>query len=159
MENGDIGDIGRNLVILIPIILLVLFNVFRRKRRGEKTETEITFSLLSEIALNQQLTEDALQRGQPKKLRADSWQRNRGKLRFLDQKLQEDLAKTFSMVEEYNRAIDAARKYKSASYLEGISVDRLKESLAHCRPALEEWLQANKDQAAMTPGRRGCLTP
>lgn len=159
MDNGDFGDIGQNLIILIPIILLILFNIFFRRRKGEKTQPEIAISLLSEVAINQQIAEAFLQKAQVKKFRTGSWQRNKDKLDFLDQKLRDELAKTFSMAEEFNRAIDATRKFKSPSYLEGIPVDRIKELLARSRQGFEEWFQANQDQQMMTPGRRGCLSP
>ena len=55
MDNGSFEDIGRNLIILLPIILLILFNIFFRKRRGERTQPEIIISLLSEITINQQV--------------------------------------------------------------------------------------------------------
>jgi len=156
----DFGDIGRNLIILIPLILLIVFNLFfRRRKKAEKTQPEIAMGLLSEVAVNQQIAETFLPKSQLKKFRTGSWQRNRGKLDFLDQKLREDLAKTFSMAEEFNRAIDATRKFKSSSYLEGISVDRLKESLTRSRQGLAEWFESNKDQATMASGRRGCLGP
>ena len=159
MDNGDFGDIGRILVFLIPVILILLFNVFFRKRRGERTQPEIAMSLLSEVALNQQIVETFIQKSQVRKFRVGSWQRNKDKLDFLDQKLRDDLAKAFSMAEEFNRAIDASHKFKSSSYLEGISPDKLKESLAQSRQGLEEWFQLNQDQQMMTPGRRGCLSP
>ena len=155
----DFGDFGNILVILIPIILVILFNVFFKKRKAEKTQPEIAMSLLSELAMNQQIAKASLEKSQIKKFRTDSWQRNRENLDFLSQTLQDELAKTFGMAEEFNRAVDATRKFKSSSYLEGISVDRLKESLARSRQGLEEWFESNKDQTAMTPGRRGCLFP
>ncbi len=158
MENGDLGDIGRNLILLAPIILFIVFNVFFRRRRRERTPPEIVFSLLSDVAFNQQSVEASLQGGQVKKFKTDSWQRNRGKLEFLDQQLQENLAKTFSMVEEFNRAIDAARAYKSSSYLEGIGIDKLKELLAWSRRRLEEWLQSSSGQAQVPTGRRGLFS-
>ena len=159
MDNGGLGDIGRNLIILVPMILLVLFNIFRKRRRGERTQSEIVISLLSEIGLNQQIVEVFLQRGGARKLKIGSWQRNKDKLEFFDQKLQECLAKTFNMVEEFNRATDAARKFKSSSYLVGIPMDKLKESLTLCRQGIEEWLRLNEDQIQMTTGRRGGLLP
>ena len=159
MDNGDLGDIGRNLIILVPIILLLLFNIFfRRKRRGERTPTEIVFSLLSEIALNQQIVETFLQ-GQPvKKFKTGSWQRNKNKLDFLEQELQVVVAKVFSMAEEFNREIDSAKKFKSSSYLIGIPADKLKEPLARSRQWLEEWLQSHSGQTQATPGRRGLFS-
>ena len=159
MENGDFGDLGRYLIILIPLILLILFNMFFRRRRGERTQPEIAISLLSEVAINQQLVDAFAEKSQVKKFRTGSWQRNKDKLDFLDQKVRDDLAKTFSMAEEFNRAIDNARKFKSSSYLMGVPADKLKESLTHSRQGLEEWFQANQDQQMMTPGRRGCLSP
>ena len=68
MDNGDFGDIGQYLIILIPIILLILFNIFFRRRKGEKTQPEIAISLLSEVAINQQIAEAFLQKAQVKKL-------------------------------------------------------------------------------------------
>ena len=159
MDNGGLGDLGRNLIILVPLILLIVFNIFFRRRRSEKTEPEIAIGLLSEVAINQQIADAVLQKSQVKKLRIGSWQRNRDKLGFLGQKLQEDIARTFSMAEEFNRAVDATRKFKSSSYLEGISVDKLKDGLAHSRQGLEKWFESNKDQVQTTSGRRGCLTP
>ena len=156
MGNGDLGNI---LVILIPVILIILFNVFFRRRKAEKTQPEIAMSLLSEVAANQQIAEAATKKTQIRKFRTDSWQRNQGKLDFLDEKLRDDLAKAFNMADEFNRAVDATHKFKSSSYLEGISVDRLKESFARGRQGLEEWFELNKDQAMAMPGRRGCLGP
>jgi len=155
----NFGDFGNTLMILIPIILVILFNVFFKKRKAEKTQPEIAMSLLSEVAMNQQIARSSLEKSQVKKFRIDSWQRNRVKLDFLSQSLQDDLARTFSMAEEFNRAVDAARKFKSSSYLEGISVEKLKELLDCSRKGLDDWFEANKDQTAMTPGRRGCLFP
>ena len=158
MDNGGFEDIGRNLIILLPILLLILFNIFFRKRRGERTQPEIVTSLLSEIALNQQIMEAFIQKWQARKFRTDSWQRNKDKLGFLDQELQNTLARAFSLAEEFNRDIDSARKYKSSSYLAGISADKLREPLARSRQGLEEWLQSSGGQATMTTGRRGLFS-
>jgi len=155
----DFGDFGNILIILIPLILIILFNVFFKKRKAEKTQPEIAMSLLSEVATNQQIAEGFLGKTRVRKFRTDSWQRNKEKLDFLDQTLRDELAKTFGMAEEFNRAVDATHKFKSSSYLEGISADRLKESLVQSRQGLEEWFETNKDQAMTTPGRRGCLVP
>ena len=155
----DTGDFSNILIILIPIILIILFNVFFRKRKTEKTQPEIAMSLLSEVVTNQQIAEAANKKTQVRKFRTDSWQRNREKLDFLDEKLRDELARAFNMAEEFNRAVDATRKFKSSSYLEGISVDRLKESFTQSRQDLEGWFELNKDQAMAMPGRRGCLGP
>jgi len=130
----DFGDFGNTLIILIPLILIILFNVFFKKRKTEKTQPEIAMSLLSEVVTNQQIAEGFLGKTRIRKFRTDR-------------------------AEEFNRAVDATRKFKSSSYLEGISADRLKESLARSRQGLEAWFETNKDQAMTMPGRRGCLSP
>ena len=155
----DFVDFGNILIIMIPLILIILFNVFFKKRKAEKTEPEIAMGLLSEVATNQHIADGFLGKTRVRKFRTDSWQRNKERLDFLDQTLRDELAKAFGMAEEFNRAVDATRKFKSSSYLEGIPVDKLKDSLARSRQGLEEWFELNKDQAMTTPGRRGCLSP
>ena len=144
MDN--FGDFGNTLMILIPLIFVVLFNVFKKKRKAEKTQPEIAMSLLSEVAMNQQIARSSLEKSRIKKFRIDSWQRNRGKLDFLSQFLRDELAKAFGMADEFNRAVDATRKFKSSSYLEGISVERLKESFDRSRKGLDDWFEPNKDR-------------
>ena len=156
MDNGGFGNFGNILVILIPLVIIILFNIFFRRRKAEKTPSEIAMALLSDVAVNQQIAEASPKKAR-RKLRIGSWQRNQEKLDFLDQKLQGDLVTTFTMAEEFNRAVDASRKFKSSSYLEGVSIDKLKDLLIRSRQGLEAWFAANKDQATMTPGRRGCL--
>ena len=158
MDNGGFEDIGRNLIILLPIFLLILFNVFFRRRRGERTQPEIVTSLLSEITTNQQIMEAFIQKWQARKFRTGSWQRNKAKLDFLDQELRNTLAKAFSLVEEFNRDIDSARQYKSSSYLAGISADKLREPLTQSQHGLEEWLQSSGSQVMMTQRRRGLFS-
>jgi hypothetical protein len=58
------------------------------------------------------------------------------------------------MTEEFNREIDAAKKYKSSSYLANIEVDKLRESLTRSKQGLEEWFAANKDKKGLMPKRR-----
>jgi len=155
----NFGDFGNTLIFLIPLVLIIIFNVFFKKRKTEKTQPEIAMSLLSEVATNQNIADGFRGKTRVRKFRTDSWRRNNEKLDFLDQTLRDELAKTFGMTEEFNRAIDATRKFKSSSYLEGISPDRLKESLARSRQGLEAWFETNKDQTTAIPGRRGCLSP
>ena len=48
------------------------------------------------------------------------------------------LAHTFEMTEEFNERIDAAKKFKSNSYMAGIDVSKLKEPLAKSKQQLKE---------------------
>ena len=115
-------------------------------------------SFISEIALNQQIVESLRHNSQVKRYRTYSWQRNKDKLDFLGLELQNTLAKAFGMAEEFNREIDAARKYKSSSYLVGIPANKLREPFAKGRQGLEEWFQSNSGQAQVAPRRSGLFS-
>ncbi len=152
----DFGDIGANLFIILGIVALLVFNIFLRRRRGERTPVEVAMSLLSETNHNQKLVEDFQFHLNVKEFKTGSWKRNESKLDFLDQSLQTTLATTFSMAERFNQDIDAAKKRKSVTYLSGIDVHKLEELLAKSKQGLEEWFQANIDKQQLL-GRRGSL--
>lgn len=63
---------------------------------------------------------------------------------YIDQGLHATLAGAYGVAEEFNREIDTAKKHRSASYLAGIRVDRLREPLAKSKQGLEEWFELNK---------------
>ncbi|MFC2003004.1 hypothetical protein ACFLV4_03555 [Chloroflexota bacterium] len=155
MEAGDLDDLGKNLTFIIPLILLVLFQIFVKRRKGENTTLEVVGSLLSEINQNQQLMEAFLVNWQAKKFKTGSWERNKNKLDFLDQSLQNALADAFGLAEDFNRQMDSAKQHKSASYLANINVEKLREPLARSKQGLEEWLEANTGQKELLTRRRG----
>ncbi len=155
MDFGDLGDLGNNLTVILPLILLIIFQIFFRKRRAERTVPEIVSSLLAEINQNQQLMEAFLVKWQARKFKTGSWQRNKNRLDFLEQSAQTALADAFDLAEDFNRQIASAKKHKSASYLANINVDKLKEPLTRSRQGLEEWLQANAGQKGLPAQRRG----
>ena len=151
----DLGEAGKNLIILIPIILLIIVNIFFRKRKGEKTPLGIAVTMLADVNRNQKLAETFSFHWRSSKFKTGSWKRNRGKLDFLPLELQETLSKAFGMAEEFNQRIEDAKKYKSDSYTAGINVDKLKEPLAKSRQQLEEWLRENMGNPEYQPKRRG----
>ena len=155
MDFGDLGELGKNLIVLIPLIFLIFFQLFFRKRRMENTPLEVVSGFLSEVNQNQALMEAFLISWQAKKFKTGSWQRNKNKLDFLDQSLQNALADAFGLAEEYNREMDSAKKYKSPSYLANINVEKLREPLARSKRGLEEWFRVNTGQKEMPAGRSG----
>ncbi len=157
MENGGF-DIGGNLIILIPLILIILFNIFFRRRRGERTPVEIVDSLYADVVANQQIIESFNVQWRPKKFKMGSWNRNKARLNFLAQELQTNLTHAFEIAESFNQDMDAAKKYKSSSYLSGISVEKLRGPLDRCRQGIEEWTRENKDQVATAQRRRGLFS-
>ena len=142
----DLGELVDKFFPSIGIVLLVVVNIFLRKRRAERTPAEISVRLLSDVNYNHNLTENFQTNPKIGKFKTGGWQRNMNKIDFLDPALQSLLASTFSMTESANRDIDAARKYKTASYLSGIDVRKLKEYMAKSKRGLEEWLQTNATQ-------------
>jgi len=145
----DWGDIGKILSYLLPVIILIMVNVFFRKQREQKRRLAVVRSLLSEIDYNQKLMEAFSFQWQAKKFKTGNWKKNRDKMDYIGQSLHTILADGYEIAEEFNREIEAAKKYKSASYLASIQVDRLREPLAKGKQGLEEWLQLNKGKESL----------
>lgn len=146
MDFGDLSELGKNISAIIPLILLVLFQIFMRRRRTEKTTPEVVNNLLKEINHNQQLMEAFLVTWQTNKFKTDSWQRNKNRLDFLDQHVHTALTNAYDLAEEFNREITSAKKFKSSSYLANVNVDKLREPLARSRKGLEEWQSLGAEQ-------------
>jgi len=140
----DWGEIGKVVGYVIPVIILLVVNVLFRKQQEQKRRLSVVRSLLSEIEYNQKHMEALSLKWQIKKFKTGHWQRNKDKMDYIDQSLHVTLTGTYEIAEEFNRDIEAAKKYKSTSYLASIQVDRLKEPLSKSKQGLEEWLQLNK---------------
>ncbi len=137
-------EIGKVLGYLVPVIILFAVNVLFRKQQEQKRRLAVVRSLLSEIEYNQKHMEAFSFQWQTKKFKTGNWKRNKDKMDYIDQSLHATLASAYEIAEEFNREMDAAKKYKSESYLASIQVDRLREPLAKSKQGLEEWLQLNK---------------
>ena len=140
----DFGDIGANLPFIIGIVALIFLQfILARRRKPGTTNQEIVQSLLSDVRLNLALVETVGLRQKPRKFAASSWRINKTKLDFLDQPLQVALSDAFMMIEDFNRQIEAAKKYKSTSYMASMNVDKLKKPLAKSQEGIEKWLLEN----------------
>jgi len=144
VDLSDLGELGKTLSYMVPVIILILVSVFFKKQQEQKRRLAAIQSLLSEINYNQKLMEAFLFQWQAKKFKIGIWKRNRDKMDYIDQSLHATLASVYEISDEFNREIDTAKKHKSASYLASIEVDRLREPLARSKQGLEEWLQLNK---------------
>ena len=154
----DFGGIGGTVVVVVLMVLLVAANMFLRFRRGENTPLGMAVSLLSAVNKNIKLVENFKFHWQSKKFKTGEWEGNKTKLHFLPQELLTTLSHTFAMVEGFNEKMDAARKYKSDSYMASVDVDKLKAPLAESKQELEEWLQVNIRNPEMHPKRRGLFS-
>lgn len=156
MPENFFGE-GSQWMILIPIIVLIVFSFLFRRRKAERTDVEIAGSLFFDVNENLKLVESFSFRGRPRKFKTGSWNRNSAKVDFLEASLRSVLADAFGLAEDFNQEIEAARKYKSTTYLSAINVDKLKGPLTKSKQGLEDWLKANMQQMGPDAGRRGCL--
>lgn len=129
-------------LILIGIGLILLFSFFRRGRRAETKPLDIAQRLLSEVRLNIRLIEFFIQTERASQFMTSGWQIDKDKLDFLGQSLQATLSEAYTLVEDFNQQIAAAKKYKTTSYLASIDAAKLREKLIKSREGLEEWLNS-----------------
>jgi len=151
----DFGESGSTIVFIIVIVLLLVANVFLRKRKAEGTPLGKVVSIFSELRYNQKLTETFNFHWRSNKFKTSSWNRNNAKIDFVPQELLAMLSHAFEMAEDCNQRIDAAKKYRSDSYMAAIDVDKMKVPLAKCIQRLQEWLQENMQNPEYMPKRRG----
>lgn len=134
-------NIQQNLPFIIGAIALVVFQFIMRKRRGPGgNQQEIVQNLLAEVRLNVRLAELLAVQYQPRKFMMTSWVLSKNQVVFLPSSLQTSLADAFMMAEDFNRQIDAAKKYKSTSYMASVDLEKLKKLFVACQEGLELWL-------------------
>jgi len=137
----DFDAIGENILPIVIILGLIILQFYLgRRRRGEKTQRGVVQSLLLEVRLNQALLGTADQREKPKAFEVTSWKIHKNRIDFLSQSLQGALNDAYMIIEDFNQQIKVTKKYKSAGYLVGVDVDKLKEPLNKSREGLEQWL-------------------
>ena len=146
----DWGEIGKVFSYLIPVILFLLFNVLFKKQREQQRRMAVVKSLLSETGYNSKLVDSFSFQSQMKNFKTATWKKNKDKMDYVDQTLYSTLADAYEIADGFNREIDAARKYKSTSYIASIDARRLVEPLAKSRQGLEEWIELNKGKKKVT---------
>jgi len=148
------GDSGTNIILVIVVILFLALNVFIRSRRAGGSPLGRVVGIFANLNHNEKLVENFGFHRSVEKLKTNAWKKNKDKVDFLPQELRMALSQVFEMSEEVNERIDAARKFKSDSYMAGIDVSKLKPPLAKCRQQLQEWFQENMQNPEFQPKRR-----
>ncbi len=149
------GETSINIILIIVIVLVLILNIFLKGRRSLKTPLGRAVSILADINRNEKLVENFSFHHGVGKMRTSAWKKNSNRVDFLPQELLMTLSKTFEMAEEVNERIEAAKKFKSDSYMAGIDVDKLKAPLAKSKQQLQEWLEANMHNPEYMPKKRG----
>lgn len=156
MENGSGGDWLQNLQLIIPIAIIIIFGIVMRRRQGGRTKLEVAGGLLRDVKYNLKMTDTLSSTWQtPKRLKTDNWSRNKDKIEFLEQSVQDELNNAFNIAEDYNQRITAAKQHKSTSYLMGIEPGKLSNSLAKSQEGLETWIRENYQTEISQRPRRG----
>ena len=148
--------IAENLPFFVAIIGFILLQWFmRRKRKPAGTQQEIAQNLLAEVKLDLALAEVFNFHWRVKKFEIVSWHLNRNKLDFLPQSLRVSITDTFTVAEDYNQQIGAARKNKSVSHMASVDIERFKVLLFNTKEGLEQWLLSQtgtKEPSQKYPG-------
>ena len=147
----DFGDIAGNVPFILLIIGFILLQFFLRRRKPKLANREIVRDLLSEVRLNHALAKDFHLQQRLRKFEMTSWEKYKSKLDFLDQSLQTALAGAFMMADDFNRQIEAFKKYQSAGYMATIGVDKIEKPLAKSQEGLEQWLLTTVEEKEPSP--------
>ena len=151
----EISQTTMNIILGVVIVIVLVANIYFRRRKMEKTPLGAVSLMLMELDSNYKLTESfSFHRG-IQKFKTGGWNRNKNKVDFLPAELRNAVSKAFEMSEDVNERIDAARKYGSDSYMAGIDVGKLKGPIDKSRQELRAWLQENMDNPEYAPKRRG----
>ncbi|MDP2916672.1 MAG: hypothetical protein Q8O16_01935 [Dehalococcoidia bacterium] len=155
MDGGNAQQPGiwQNLILLVPIILILVYSIWRRRQRAS-TKLEVAVGLLSHINHNIKVTESYLKDWRSmKKFKTGNWLKHKDKMGFLDPAIQTAVNEAFNMANDFNQQIDGARRSKTASYVAGLPVEKLREPLTKAKQGIVVWVQANI-QTEMWQGRR-----
>ena len=143
-----------NILLGVIVFLALVYNIYARFRRQMKSPLGRVISIHGNIKKNQKLVDSFDFHRRVEKLKTAAWTKNKDRIDFLPQEMRTILSQVFAMCEEINGRIDAARKFKSESYMSIVDVSKLKEPLARSRQQLKEWVQENMMNPEYAPKKR-----
>jgi hypothetical protein len=136
----DWGNLVGNIIFIIVILAIVVFFSVFRQRSPEKDRPEMVRRLLSEVRINEALIEIFQRRPKPRRFETTTWQLNKKKLDFFEQSLQVDLNSAFTLAEDFNQQLKAAKEAKSTDFKPNFDLEKMREALVKSKKGLEEWL-------------------
>ncbi len=140
----DFETIIRNGPFILFLLALLALQVWLgRKGKLEKTRPEVVVNLLTEVKLNQQIVKVIEQLPKPRKFETNAWSRNKNRITFLGEELDNSLEKSFGKAIEINKQITAYHKAKKTGQHVEIRLDGIAEFLAESREGLEQWMLKN----------------
>jgi hypothetical protein len=129
-------------ILIISLFIILLLFTLLRPRSNPRKYPEIIQSLIYDIKLNLVLVETFLQRIKPRIFEHNNWEINKTKIGFLTETQKTLLKETFTLTDELNVQIRAAKKAKSDSY-KSLDLTNYKELLEKSLKELEDWMVTN----------------
>jgi hypothetical protein len=142
-------------VIIAILAGLVIWN-FTRRRTSGAMNMDIVMGILANVEDSIRTIEIRLADPEGKyKFQNASWRVFGKKITFLSPELQASLNEGFTMIDEFNRRIDEARRNKSMQTLRDMPVAQLKGPLLKSKEGLQAWIRSQSDKELNK--RRGCM--
>ena len=151
------GDTGSTVLLVVVLVLLMAFSMGLQFLRTRRAPLGRAVSILTDLNHNAKQCESTTYNRRIGRLKTGSWDRNRDRVPFLPEELRQELVTVFEQIDQVNERIDAAIRFKSDSYMESISLDKLKTPLNTCRDQLKEWVTANMSNPDYLPKKRRSL--
>ena len=151
------SDWVMTVLIMVLLFAVLVLNFVVRIRRQMKSPLGRAALILANISYNERLVENFGFERRASKMKTGAWKKYKDKVDFLPQELRMELSQLFDMAGEVNGMINAAKRIKSASYISGIDVSKLKTPLAESKEWLQDWIQENMDNPEYQPKKRRSL--
>ena len=135
------GNIQQYYPFFILAFALIAFQFLRSRGRDPvKNQLELVQDLAAEVRLDVRMAEVLKTHPSPRPFMTTTWQLHKKQFDFLDESLQKNLIEAFTLAEDYNKQIIAARKQKSFESLAKLDTDKLMGLLGACKEGLEQWM-------------------
>ena len=144
-----------SLILFVAVIVLLIWFVLRGRKRGESPRLQVVIALIATVNDNLRIMEThRIDPRSTKKFRDGPWKSYGDRLDFLDAVTTAAMKESFTLISDFNAAIDSAKKDKNPAILQGLPLEKLKEPLAKSKEGLATWLRLNL-QSEMQRSRRG----
>lgn len=141
----------------LALLAALGLNIYVRIRRQFKSPLGKAALIAMDMNRSNKVIENLDQsRGVPA-LKTGNWKKHKDKIDFLPHELRMELGQVFEMLKEVEEMLNAARRFKSSSYLSGIDVSNIKEPLQKAREHLQDWIQENMNNPEYQPKKRRSL--
>jgi hypothetical protein len=147
-------NINSTLLIIIAMVLLLALSMAIQFFRTRKAPMGRVIGIFNNVKYNEKLSQNFRYSRSVGRFKTGAWDKYRDAIGFLPEELRAELSKVFEKIAEINGRIDAARKFKSDSYMAAVEADALIAPLASCREQLQKWIYANVNNPEYLPKRR-----